>query len=733
MNYTRDKKILLTVYFLFYYAVFLFFFIDHRLLAQYQPIFFNYNRDLSELALIAAGLPRFMIGHPWTFPVVDGLLLFLPFPLLIYNARKGRFSRPLGIAFSLSLVIYLLLANIFWQCHPEPFILYPLLSLAFFTNRADRFYALLEGARYYFLYLFVSAAVWKITRGAAFNVEELSNILLFQHADILTANGTSSGFSSIASPAGHWYAWLIDHPRISYSLYLGSVLLEASFIIGFFTRRWDRVLLGLSILFVIADLLVMRIPYWTILLGGITLWLSRPAQRRNTTRKIVIYETTHHENLPALLDLSEVHFSKVTVFLKELSYHSILGEDGQKALAARWPATEFIVQPGDCPNRAFIARINSFLRNNDYSHLHLATLDNNLLFFSLRLFWIAQLSGRRTRSGLPPLHISLTVHEIGEYFTYRFNNLRAITESIAKYCLHRQIRHYHFFLPAMVESFRQRLPGAIAVFIPSRFYPAAAAPAPPPPAPKASPASFSIVIPGTVDPNRRNYQEVTDLFTHYLQGPATPARAIQLVLLGNSDTPYGTGIVNKLRQLGSTKFSLRSYQGHIPQTEYERQLSEADLIWSPLKVEKLSVRHNPETYGLTTASGLTADLLLNATPALVPADLLIPGPFRAALLPYQSHEEVQQHIDRLINDPAHRLDLRNRIHAAFSLLTKERFNPAFAELTGLDEEGKERGDDTAKPVGHNGHQQVIQQTADQDGQRAPRDTQEGDQPDAADY
>jgi hypothetical protein len=71
MPYTRDKHVLLTVYFLFYFLVFLFFAFDYRLLAQVNPVVFWYNRDLAELTLIGIGLPRWMIAHPASFALMD--------------------------------------------------------------------------------------------------------------------------------------------------------------------------------------------------------------------------------------------------------------------------------------------------------------------------------------------------------------------------------------------------------------------------------------------------------------------------------------------------------------------------------------------------------------------------------------------------------------------------------------------------------------------------------------
>ncbi len=673
MQYTRDKKLLLTVYFCFYFAVFLFLGVGHRTLLQVHPVFFHYNRDLAELMLIGSGLPKFMIAHPVCFAFADTLGFLLPIPLLGYAFRKDRFSPLLGWAFCGYVTLYLLLADLFWQIHHGPFILYVLLAFAFVTNREDRFYFILRGCRYYFLYIFVSAAIWKTVRGAVFDGQEMSHILLNQHIDLLSGDCQTT--------ICRCYAWLIGHPAVAQPLYIGAVLMESVFVVGFFTRRFDRLLLALAILFVAADLLVMRIPYWTMLLGAITLWMDTARRRRG----IAIYETTHHENLPALLDLSEARFDRVVVFLKESSYRNISGSEDP---VQRWPATEFIVQPSHCANRVFIRRLFVFVHQHRYSHLHLSTLDNNLLLFA----WQLCMSGH--------LRVSLTLHEVNAWFDYPWRSLRDWTENLAKVLLHRRIRHYSFFLPAMVEAFRQRMPRATAVFIPSRFYrpppapPKAAtapsaslaasprsAPSPSATAPAANGRPFTIVIPGSVDGNRRDYGFVTDFFRNWLPGRAASDRPILLVILGDSRSPEATAIVTALKDLESPQFAVLAFNGYVPESTYEQQLAAADLLWSPLRLQKLGSRNNPEVYGQTTASGLTADLLLNDTPALVPEGLVLPDVFQAALLPYHSAEEVGHLLNRFVNDGEWLPQLRVHIAASFSFFVKKNFLPAFDRLT----------------------------------------------------
>jgi hypothetical protein len=654
IHYTRDRKLLLLAYFLFYYAVLLGFLLDDRLLFQYRPIFFNYNRDLTELWLIATGLPRWMIAHPTSFAVADVLAFLLPLPIIRQTLRNRSFSAWPGLVFFVGLALYLLLADIFWQMHHEPFILFLLLALAWTTNRPDRFYTLMKVCRYYFLYAFVSAAIWKLARGAVFNSHEMSRILLLHHTDLLTDDG--------ASFACRTYSWLIVHSVISQGLYIGATLLEASFILGFFTRRCDRLLIVLAILFVIANLLLMRIPYWPILLGVFPLWLRSPVDPsphlfrdpadRSKEKKIVLYETTHHENLPALLDLCETQFNQTAVFLKELSYHNLTGEGSPEQ---RWPQTDFFIQVTGCSNRRFIRQLFSFIRRHGFTHLHLCTLDNNLLFFSTRLTFIG------------PVHLSLTVHEVNEYFSRSYKTLRDWTETIAKKFLHGQIRHCHVFLPAMADQLRQRLPGSTAVFIPSRFYSGHRAASPVPP--------FRIVVPGSVDPNRRNYYEVIETLTLLRTTP------IELILLGDSATDAGSTIVAAFQSIAGDHLTVRQFKGYIPESTYEQELTNAHLMWSPLNILKSSSRNNPETYGLTTASGLTADLLLNNIPALVPAGFFTPEPFRAAIYTYGSPEEAQKLIKRLLDDPASYAAIREKIHHAFSYFSKGNFSKAFSELT----------------------------------------------------
>jgi hypothetical protein len=66
-----------------------------------------------------------------------------------------------------------------------------IVSITFWTADEARHQRLWEGARYYFLFVMVSAALWKLFRGAAFQPDQMVNILKAQHAQYFAEHGPS--------------------------------------------------------------------------------------------------------------------------------------------------------------------------------------------------------------------------------------------------------------------------------------------------------------------------------------------------------------------------------------------------------------------------------------------------------------------------------------------------------------------------------------------------------------
>jgi hypothetical protein len=222
-------------------------------LFQFDPFMFTTRFDGTTWLFMQSGLHLFVLHYNWAAIVLD--VLFYGFPaiyLIVY------FNKP-NIASKIAW-IWLLVNWVYVQCYTLfptnsieahiPWLLFPLL---FCTVSLRSFYFVMQGQRYFFLYFFLSAGIWKLVNGGAFEPTQMSAILMDQHKDFL-----------ITSP-DYWQSkiiyLLISMPLTAFALYWLGILIELSFIIGFFSRRYDRLLVVFFVLFLAFDHLLMRIPY----------------------------------------------------------------------------------------------------------------------------------------------------------------------------------------------------------------------------------------------------------------------------------------------------------------------------------------------------------------------------------------------------------------------------------------------------------------------------------------
>jgi hypothetical protein len=264
LSYRKTQSIYLIYYFVFYFGLLAFNYFHQRLLSQFHPFYFTYNRDLVELALISFGIPKLLLAHPICFQWLDIASIIIPLLQIVYFSVFKKYSFILGVCFSAFLFFYLLLQNLFLQIHLESFVGFLVLSLLFWTKRVTTFNGIIKLTRLLFLYVFFSAALWKIFRGSFFYPEQMQNLLIMHHAQYLS-NDCHTFLCDL-------YRYLIVNPHLAQGLYIIATILELSFMIGWFTKAYDKRLLALALLFFAADHVLMLIPYWQIMVSGITLW-----------------------------------------------------------------------------------------------------------------------------------------------------------------------------------------------------------------------------------------------------------------------------------------------------------------------------------------------------------------------------------------------------------------------------------------------------------------------------
>lgn len=238
-------------------------FFSHALLSQMgKPHVFAHQSDLIYRTLCIIQIPQFLTAHTYTAFIFDVSLFALPIMFLL--TRKNYWA----VAFSIVAVVYFLTYNIITGHHYHGLIGLLVISIPFWWSRGEKFELTWQGARYYFLYIFASAACWKIMRGSVFYHEQMSNILKAQHLDLLLQHPQSFQAQLIQ--------YLIAHPLVSHSLLLVNVAVQLSFSVGFFTKRFDTFLFALAVIFCVANYFVMSIISAELLILGLTL-LNWPA------------------------------------------------------------------------------------------------------------------------------------------------------------------------------------------------------------------------------------------------------------------------------------------------------------------------------------------------------------------------------------------------------------------------------------------------------------------------
>jgi hypothetical protein len=167
------------------------------------------------------------------------------------------------VLFTILFCIYIVTFNTFSGHHFHGLVGVLFLSVAFWFKPGARYERVWEAARYYFLFIFSSAAIWKIARGSVFVNDQFSNILKSQHAQYLFQYSDGM-FASV-------YRFLILNSSASHLLLIAAVLLQLSFITGFFTKKHDHKLFLLAILFSFFNFFVMHIFSFELMVMGIAL------------------------------------------------------------------------------------------------------------------------------------------------------------------------------------------------------------------------------------------------------------------------------------------------------------------------------------------------------------------------------------------------------------------------------------------------------------------------------
>lgn len=262
-----------------FYALLIYKYFNGMLLYHMQPAFFYTRQDVFTWVFMQTGLHRWLLNNTARCLLLD--VLFYTAPAVYFlHYRNNRRTAYLS-------AIYMLVVNwVYVQCYTlyatnsiEGHVAWLLFPFVLMPKNDETFEVLLDGLRYFFLFFFASAGLWKLVQGGVFNPAQMTGILLYQHKAL------------IATSPGYWQTdlvlWLIKHQQISFSMYVSATVVELLFITGFFTKKYDKVLLILFVLFLVMDYIIMRIPYFEITPLVLTLW---PAAQKKAGAGLVYFK-----------------------------------------------------------------------------------------------------------------------------------------------------------------------------------------------------------------------------------------------------------------------------------------------------------------------------------------------------------------------------------------------------------------------------------------------------------
>jgi hypothetical protein len=339
--------------------------------------------------------------------------------------------------------------------------------------------------------------------------------------------------------------------------------------------------------------------------------------------KIGIIESEHFETVYPLIRLLDDGNNELFLFVNETT-----SEQLKIALGSSYESRyHWVIQQNKLSTRKFLNQVQSSIKKNGISFLILNTVSKHHLFYA----WMIHLSGR--------IKTLLTVHDTNELFRnslgwqprnwIRFAGrqwllnkvqyLNTINETVLPY-LQQKARPYHTVvqLPAAVFEGDHHCPPVHD--------------------------SIRLVICGSIDPKRRDYQQVVKLlkFTNNLP--------LQVILLGSARGSYAKEIIESANS--QKENSVISFEDEIiPQPEFDNVIRNSHFIWMPVNVHTVSPTGIPEVYGITKSSGNIGDVIRQGKPFIVPQELAIPGNLANSCFRYENLEALADFLRALMEDP----------------------------------------------------------------------------------
>ncbi len=206
-------------------------FFSHTMLHQLQGPVLQYPYvDPSYWVMVLSGVPGFLVGHYWAALVFDVCLFASCVLVLVFPGRRW-----LVAVFFVLYVVFFFTYNLYGNWHTSSKAGVLLAPLPFMTSDQRRFRLLWEGLRYFTLFIYFDAFLWKLFRGTWLHADQ--GIL------IIRENLAAYLYHHPSTMQARLYYWFLLRPGLVDWLFKLGWLAEGVFVVGFFTRKYDQWLL----------------------------------------------------------------------------------------------------------------------------------------------------------------------------------------------------------------------------------------------------------------------------------------------------------------------------------------------------------------------------------------------------------------------------------------------------------------------------------------------------------
>lgn len=221
---------------------------------------------------LCSGFPHYIIQHYWACLLVDIAVVLTAAACFISDKYRNVFCTLLLVFFFVQRITIETYACSHSKSMSPVFIA----LLPFCFKKEETFQLLAEFSRYFLMYVLIASAFYKFHNGALLDPSNFATVLVNQHSDLATLNPGHLCYK-ISSQ-------LIAHPSFAAISFILLFLTQASFILGVFTQRYDRLLFIFLCIFAWLTYFIMRIYNLDITILGLYL-LYFPAERISNKNK----------------------------------------------------------------------------------------------------------------------------------------------------------------------------------------------------------------------------------------------------------------------------------------------------------------------------------------------------------------------------------------------------------------------------------------------------------------